>query len=201
MSSQVLIKNIIELSISELNYNIHDVIKEKLKNLKCNLENGYLLEILDIKDIESLPLNRSCNPSFKITYKAITLKPYIGMELSTKIIFLNPEGIYLKYHQLDIFVPGCYMKSQNQIFLDLIDCDENVKLDELKKLFKKYSKDKTKKAACEYLIDNFENLKKSEKINYFIHKNKKYELEDEIIIKIINLQYKKNNFKCIGQFI
>jgi DNA-directed RNA polymerase subunit E'/Rpb7 len=105
MTTEVILKKNIEIKPCQLNENYQESILEKLKNFQCTQSIGYINEIVCIQKIECLPIGRSSNPVFGVTFKANILKPDPKTKFLSKINIINNSGVLLEYKQIKLFVP------------------------------------------------------------------------------------------------
>lgn len=105
MTTEVILKKNIEIKSSELNDRYQDYILEKLKTFQCTQSIGYINEIVSILKVDCLPLGRSSNPVFGVTFKANVLKPEPKSKLLSKINIINNSGVLLEHKQIKLFVP------------------------------------------------------------------------------------------------
>jgi DNA-directed RNA polymerase subunit E'/Rpb7 len=105
MATETILNKNIEILPSQLDDNIQFHIYNKINKTFCNQELGYMLEVLQILNIESNPLLRGSNPSFNITYKAKVLKPEQNKILECKIKLIFSQGIIFEYGSMELLVP------------------------------------------------------------------------------------------------
>jgi DNA-directed RNA polymerase subunit E'/Rpb7 len=105
MATESILNKNIEILPSQLDDNIQSHIFNKINKSFCNQELGYMLEALQILNIESNPLLRGSNPSFNVTYKAKVLKPEQNKILDCKVKLIFSQGIIFEYGNMELLVP------------------------------------------------------------------------------------------------
>jgi DNA-directed RNA polymerase subunit E'/Rpb7 len=190
----IILNEIIELKSNELDNNINLTLKNKLKDVKCNKENGQILEVLEIQNIYSLPINRNINPSFKVTFLANIVKPEIGLNIKVKIKSISIHGIICEYYNFTVFVPGNYIKSKKEYYLEQFGLSNDASLEMIKKTFNKKKNNKKFEEMYNYLL----NPKSNDK--YFYYKDEIKNIGDILDVDIVTIKYSKHMFTCIGKF-
>jgi DNA-directed RNA polymerase subunit E'/Rpb7 len=190
------ITEIVEINSNELNNNILENLKKNLIKIRCNKNIGQLIDIVEITNIESLPILRNLNPSFRVTFKGKIIKPEVNMKVLGKVKTLSLHGIIFDYYNFTIFVPGSYLKSRKERYLEVFGLEKNATEEEIKKKYKKLQNKNNKyEDIYEYLL----NPKPNDKELYY--NGREYQIGDEMDIIITTIKYSKHNFTCIGKFV
>jgi len=99
MTTECVLQKNIDIPPCHLDDNIKEYVFNKINTI------GYMLEVLDIINIESNPLCRGTNPSFNITYKAKVFKPEKNKVLDCKIKKVFSQGIIFEFGMMELLVP------------------------------------------------------------------------------------------------
>lgn len=105
MTTECVLQKNIDIPPCHLDDNIKEYVFNKINKIFCNQTIGYMLEVLDIINIESNPLCRGANPSFNITYKAKVFKPEKNKVLDCKIKKVFSQGIIFEFGMMELLVP------------------------------------------------------------------------------------------------
>jgi len=105
MTTECVLQKNIDIPPCHLDDNIKEYVFNKINKIFCNQTIGYMLEVLDIINIESNPLCRGTNPSFNITYKAKVFKPEKNKVLDCKIKKVFSQGIIFEFGMMELLVP------------------------------------------------------------------------------------------------
>jgi DNA-directed RNA polymerase subunit E'/Rpb7 len=105
MTSECILQKNIDISPCYLDDNFKSYIFQKINKVFCNQTIGYMLEVLEILNIESNPLCRGSNPSFNITYKAKIFKPEANKILDCSIKKIFSQGIIFQFGLMELLVP------------------------------------------------------------------------------------------------
>ena len=105
MTTECILQKNIDIPPYHLDDNIKEYVFNKINKIFCNQTIGYMLEVLDIINIESNPLCRGANPSFNITYKAKVFKPEKNKVLDCKIKKVFSQGIIFEFGMMELLVP------------------------------------------------------------------------------------------------
>jgi DNA-directed RNA polymerase subunit E'/Rpb7 len=105
MTTECVLQKNIDIPPCNLDNNIKEYVFNKINKIFCNQTIGYMLEVLDIINIESNPLCRGANPSFNITYKAKVFKPEKNKVLDCKIKKVFSQGIIFEFGMMELLVP------------------------------------------------------------------------------------------------
>ena len=105
MTTECILQKNIDIPPCHLNNNIKEYVFNKINKIFCNQAIGYMLEVLDIINIESNPLCRGSNPSFNITYKAKVFKPEKSKVLDCKVKKVFSQGIIFEFGMMELLVP------------------------------------------------------------------------------------------------
>ena len=105
MTTECVLQKNIDIPPYHLDDNIKEYVFNKINKIFCNQTIGYMLEVLDIINIESNPLCRGANPSFNITYKAKVFKPEKNKVLDCKIKKVFSQGIIFEFGMMELLVP------------------------------------------------------------------------------------------------
>jgi DNA-directed RNA polymerase subunit E'/Rpb7 len=77
----------------------------------CNEDDGIILSIDEIKNVENMISKDSCYIIFNITFLATVIKPEKGVKLVIKPSMISSKGIFGKiYDNINIFVPESNFK-------------------------------------------------------------------------------------------
>lgn len=125
----------IEINPIYLDSNIKNNIVKIIQDLKiCSEKDGYVTEICDIKNIESIGISRHTNfPIFRVRFKAFTLKPEAGKEYLCKILNIGEYGVTLEHFNapLVIIVPFNYVNNYNIERQELLYEDKILKVGDM----------------------------------------------------------------------
>ena len=105
MTTECVLQKNIDIPPCHLDDNIKEYVFNKINKIFCNQSIGYMLEVLDMINIESNPLCRGANPSFNITYKAKVFKPEKNKVLDCKIKKVFSQGIIFEFGMMELLVP------------------------------------------------------------------------------------------------
>jgi DNA-directed RNA polymerase subunit E'/Rpb7 len=105
MTTECILQKNIDIPPCYLNDNIKEYIFNKINKVFCNQTIGYMLEVLEIINIESNPLCRGTNPSFNVTYKAKIFKPEPNILLDCKVKKIFSQGIIFEFGMMELLVP------------------------------------------------------------------------------------------------
>lgn len=96
----------IEINPIYLDSNIKKNIVKIIQDIKiCNAKDGYITEICDIKNIESVGISRHTNfPIFKVVFTAFAINPQAGSEYICKILKFNEYGFTLEHPNAPLVV-------------------------------------------------------------------------------------------------
>lgn len=95
---------------SDIMKNVFSMLKNKYEKT-CDEEDGIILSIDEIKNVENMISKDSCYVIFKITFLATVIKPEKGMKLSIKPTIISSKGVFGKlYDNINIFVPDVNFK-------------------------------------------------------------------------------------------
>jgi DNA-directed RNA polymerase subunit E'/Rpb7 len=107
----IITKNIV-IEPKHLNYNIKEYVYNELKKKyerTCCDEHGLIIEINECLEMDNIINKDSIGITFTIKFKAITLKPVKGLELSFIPFLIQQKGIfgklYNKYNNVQFFIP------------------------------------------------------------------------------------------------
>lgn len=96
---------------SNIMKNVFSMLKNKYEKT-CDEDDGMILSIDDIKNVENMISKDSCYVIFQITFSATVIKPEKGMKLIMKPSnILSSKGIFGKiYDNINVFVPEINFK-------------------------------------------------------------------------------------------
>ena len=90
---------------------VFSMLKNKYEKI-CDEDDGIILSIDEIKNVENMISKDSCYIIFNITFSATVIKPEKGMKLVIKPTYiLSSKGIFGKiYDNINIFIPESNFK-------------------------------------------------------------------------------------------
>jgi DNA-directed RNA polymerase subunit E'/Rpb7 len=98
-----------------LNSKLKENVIKLIENLNlCNQKDGYVSEICDIKNMESIGISRHTNfPIIRVQFSAITIKPEVGKVYQCNILQIYSYALVLEYNgPVKIIIPEIYFKSK-----------------------------------------------------------------------------------------
>ena len=120
MTTECILQKNIDISARYLDSNFKNYIFQKINKVYCNQNIGYMLEVLELINIESNPLCRGSDPSFNITYKAKVFRPEKNKVLDCKIKNIFSQGMIFEFGMMELLVP-----KDNEIILNDKDKNKN----------------------------------------------------------------------------
>jgi DNA-directed RNA polymerase subunit E'/Rpb7 len=112
-------KNII-LEPKHLNNNLEEYISCELKkkyDKMCCIDNGLIVSIEDIIELDNYINKDSIGITFIIKFKALTIKPDIGMKVSFIPFRIVESGIFGKiYEKINFFIPNKNLTDLSFVF-------------------------------------------------------------------------------------
>lgn len=120
MEKQVEIVKSLSIGPQYMDENIIKNVVHMLKNKyekTCEEENGLILNIENIKDIQNMISKDSCSIIFEITFTAKTIKPEKNSDISFIPTLILAKGIFGKlYDNINLFIPESSLKKKGWIF-------------------------------------------------------------------------------------
>lgn len=91
--------------------NIDEIIILKLREVigSCDIDNGYIIDVKSEYTVHDNKILYTSVCEFDIEFKAEILKPKIDDKLKGIITYINDKGIYVKIHEMNVFLPSNFM--------------------------------------------------------------------------------------------
>jgi DNA-directed RNA polymerase subunit E'/Rpb7 len=141
MNENMLTKRII-IKPSEFTENITDLIKQKIKNLPCTKDYGYVIDILKILSYESMISRNNGYNIVTAQIKAHTFLPIVGLEIDCIVNMIFPQCIFATFINIKIVIPVSELEDftyENQQFKNadtVIQIGDSIKVKILNTRFK-----------------------------------------------------------------
>jgi len=118
MESVILVKKVV-IEPKEFHSAIIPALYEKLKNLACCEEYGYILDVKKIIEYTHMLSRTTGNNIYTIKFEANTLKPKIDKKLNCIVMMVLPNGILAEFLDIKLLVPSSELSDyeyKNQTF-------------------------------------------------------------------------------------
>jgi len=115
----VVVKPII-LEPKHLDHRIHETIEAEVKRKyekTCCEEHGLIISVIKVLDLDNTVNKDSVFITFVVKFKALTIKPEKGLQLTFTPTLIISKGVFGKlYENINLFIPESHLSTHGYLF-------------------------------------------------------------------------------------